>query len=143
MINIEGISVINEQNSDKMVEEMINQKKAELEALKGATNVKKNHKPGKPQAGRKYVLLANKLNSWGKVPDQQRDIAKVMVNNMEVGKEYTEAEVFELMNEQAVMYPSVANSVQDPTYLFRYYRGLKNDGKHAGFVGRDFIRVIG
>jgi hypothetical protein len=38
-------------------------------------------------------------------------------------------------------FKSITSSVQDPTYLLRYYRGLKNDGKHAGFVARDFLRV--
>ena len=39
-------------------------------------------------------------------------------------------------------YPSLFKSTQDVTYLFRYYRGLKNDGKHAGFIARDFLRMI-
>jgi len=142
MINVEGLAEINSRKDDTMVEEKINQLKEKIEELKGG-NVKKNQVPGKPQVGRKYVLLSKSLSSWGRVPQQQADLAKVLSNNMEVGKEYSEAEVFDVLQEQAVLYPSVERSVQDPTYLFRYYRGLKNDGKRAGFVARNFIRVIG
>jgi hypothetical protein len=126
---------------------------AELEALKkgdaptitkkeGGSNVKKNQKPGKANASRKYVLLDKELKSWGKVPQQQADIAKLLGVNMEVGKEYTEAEVFDMLMEKSAEYNSLLDSKQDPTYLFRYYRGLKNNGKHAGFVARNFLRMV-
>lgn len=105
-------------------------------------NVKKNQKPGKANASRKYVLLDKELKSWGKVPQQQADIAKLLGSNMEVGKEYSEAEVFDMLMEKCADYTSLVNSVQDPTYLFRYYRGLKNDGKHAGFIARNFLRMV-
>lgn len=105
--------------------------------------VAKNHKPGKPSAGRKYVLLDKVLKNWGKVPQQQADIAKILADNFEVGKEYAEAEVFDVLMDKSSEFVSLANSRQDPTYLFRYYRGLGNDGKHAGLVARDFLRVIG
>ena len=104
---------------------------------------KKNHKPGKPAAGRKYVLLTNKLADWGKVPQQQRDLAAILAGAMKVGQEYSEAEVFDAVIDGAGDYQSIGNAVQDPTYLFRYYRGLKNDGKHAGFIARNFIRQVG
>jgi hypothetical protein len=139
MINVAGLEVVNENRIEELKKQLADLMKEEVPMEKA----KKNQKPGKPQAGRKYVLLTNTLKSWGNVPDQQRDLAKVLANNLEVGKEYTEAEVFDVVNEQAPLYPSIAESVQDPTYIFRYYRGLKNDGKHAGFVGRDFFRVIG
>jgi hypothetical protein len=116
----------------------------DLDPIKETTvKVAKNHKPGKPSTGRKYVLLDKVLKNWGKVPQQQADIAKVLSDNLEVGKEYTEGEVFNVLIEKTSDVPSIANSKQDPTYLFRYYRGLGNDGKHAGFVARDFMRVIG
>jgi hypothetical protein len=126
---------------------------AELEALKkgdvtlstkpnGGSNVKKNQKPGKANASRKYVLLDKELKSWGKVPQQQADIAKLLGVNMEVGKEYTEAEVFDMLMEKSAEYNSLLSSKQDPTYLFRWYRGLKNDGKHAGFIARGFLRMF-
>ena len=70
------------------------------------------------------------------------DIAKILADNFEVGKEYGEAEVFDVLMDKSSEFVSLANSRQDPTYLFRYYRGLGNDGKHAGLVARDFIRVI-
>jgi hypothetical protein len=131
--------------------------RAQIEALKGnlpekfvekketttMTGVPKNHRPGKPQAGRKYVLLSKSLSSWGRIPQQQADLAKTLVGNLEVGKEYGEAEVFDILMEKAVEHASIRGSIQDPTYLFRYYRGLKNDGKRAGFIARNFLRVIG
>jgi hypothetical protein len=111
---------------------------------KEATNmVAKNHRPGKPDPNRKYVLLDKVLKNWGRVPQQQADIAKILASNFEVGKEYPEAEVFDVLMDKSGDFVSLANSKQDPTYLFRYYRGLGDDGKHCGFIGRDFIRVIG
>ena len=104
--------------------------------------VKKNQKPGKASATRKYVLLSKELKSWGKVPQQQADIARLLAGNIEVGKEVTEGELFDLLQEKAADFASLAISKQDPTYLFRHYRGLKNDGKHAGFIARDFVRVV-
>jgi hypothetical protein len=126
---------------------------AELEALKkdsvapstksnGGSNVKKNQKPGKANASRKYVLLDKELKSWGKVPQQQADLAAIMAESMDVGSEWTEEELFDLIVTGAKEYASLRNSKQDPTYLFRYYRGLKNDGKHAGFVARNFLRMV-
>ena len=79
---------------------------------------------------------------FGKVPQQQQDLAKILSNNMVLDVEYTEGQVFDMLMEHAAEYPSIANSKQDPTYLFRYYRGLKNDGKHAGFIARDFLRMV-
>ena len=125
---------------------MIAELTKQLEELKGdskVTNdgVKKNQKPGKANASRKYVLLDKELKSWGKVPQQQADLAAIMAESMEVGKEYTKAEVFDMLMEKSAEYNSLLGSKQDPTYLFRYYRGLKNDGKHAGFVARNFLRM--
>lgn len=117
-------------------------KEVKVKAVKESDGLKKNQKPSKPSTSRKYVLLDKALNTWGKVPKQQADIAAVLSSNMEVDVEYSEGEVFDFLTETAAAYPSIANSRQDPTYLFRYYRGLKNDGRHAGFIARDFIRVI-
>ena len=126
---------------------MIAELTKQLEELKGGSKVtndgvKKNQKPGKANASRKYVLLDKELKSWGKVPQQQADIAKLLGVNMEVGKEYTEAEVFDMLMEKSAEYASLRNSKQDPTYLFRSYRGLKNDGKHAGLIARNFLRMV-
>ena len=104
---------------------------------------KKNKRPGKPNPNRRYILLSNRLASWGLVPQQQADVAKILIHYMEVGKEYTEAEVFNFLIDGAGEYESIYKSEQDPTYLFRYYRGLKKDAKHAGFVARNFIQQIG
>ena len=104
--------------------------------------MKKNQKPGKANASRKYVLLDKELKSWGKVPQQQADIARLLGTNMEIGREYTEAEVFDMLMEKSAEYNSLLGSKQDPTYLFRYYRGLKNDGKHAGLIARNFLRMV-
>jgi hypothetical protein len=116
----------------------------ELAAIKGGnTGMKKNHKVGKPVAGRKYVLLTNTLEKWGKVPQQQSDIATLLTKSFKVGEEFTEAEAFDALVDNSGDYVSMTKSVQDPTYLFKYYRGLKNDGKYAGFVARNFIKQIG
>jgi len=120
---------------------------AEIAKLKGGSKVadstKKNKRPGKSNLNRKYVLLSKKMAGWGLVPQQQADIASILAHYMEVGKEYSEAEVFGFMVDGAGEYASIYKSAQDQTYLFRYYRGLKNDQKHAGFIARNFIRQIG
>lgn len=138
--------VVEKVKENMSIEELVALKtklEAELEAAKGDVKMKKNQKPGKAAAGRKYILLDKKLKSWGKVPQQEADIADLLGKNLEVGKEYEEAEVFNVLTAKASEYPSLVNSVQDPTYLFRYYRGLKNDGKRAGLVARNFVRMIG
>jgi ElaB/YqjD/DUF883 family membrane-anchored ribosome-binding protein len=116
----------------------------ELKQLKeGGSKVPKNKQPVRAQAGRTYVLLNKSLANWGKVPQQQADIAALLAESMEVGKPWTEAEVFALVTEYAGEKPSIANSVQHPTHLFTYYRGLKNNGKHAGYIARNFLRMVG
>ena len=114
----------------------------ELEALpKEKSNVKKNQKPGKASADRKYTRVGE-LKTFGKVPQQQADLAAIMVESMDVDAEWTEEELFDLVTTSAKEYASLRNSKQDPTYLFRYYRGLKNDGVHAGFIARGFLRMV-
>ena len=141
-VTMEDFGVTSELQTMRRLQQLVK----ELEELKGGSKVtndgvKKNQKPGKANASRKYVLLDKELKSWGKVPQQQADIAKLLGVNMEVGKEYTEAEVFDMLMEKSAEYNSLLGSKQDPTYLFRYYRGLKNDGKHAGFIARGFLRM--
>lgn len=122
---------------------------AQIEALKAkggitaSDSVKKNHKVGVPSPTAKYVLLSNKLENWGKVPQQQQDIADILINNMEVNVPYTEAQVFNMLVSECGEYLSLCNSKQDVTYLFKYYRGLKKIAKHAGFIARNFIQKIG
>ena len=133
--------------TNEQVIAMIAELTKQLEELKGGSKVtndgvKKNQKPGKANASRKYVLLDKELKSWGKVPQQQADIARLLGTNMEIGREYTEAEVFDMLLDKSVEYNSLLGSKQDPTYLFRYYRGLKNDGKHAGLIARNFLRMV-
>jgi hypothetical protein len=107
-----------------------------------ATVVAKNHVAAKPDTNRKYVRLAT-LNTTGKIPQQQADLAKILAESMDIGKEWSEAEVFSLVEESANEYPSLANSKQAPSYLFRYYRSLKADGKRGGFIARGFLQQIG
>ena len=123
-------------------EELRQLREQNVSKVKEVSNLKKNQKPGKPSATRKYVRLGT-LKVWGNVPQQQADIAQILIRCMEVGKEYSEAEVFNFLVDNCGDYVKLRTSVQDVTYLFRYYRGLKNDGKHASFVARDFLRVIG
>lgn len=105
------------------------------------SNVKKNQKPGKANADRKYTRIGE-FKTFGKVPQQQADLAAIMVESMNVDAEWTEEELFDLVTTSAKEYASLRNSKQDPTYLFRYYRGLKNDGVHAGFIARGFLRMV-
>jgi hypothetical protein len=106
--------------------------------------VKKNHRAVKPKDGRKYVLLSKSLADWGKVPQQQADLAAILAKNFTVGQEVSEAEVFATVTAQAPQYPSLAASEQHSTYLLAYYRGYdKKDGKHVGFIRRNFLRMIG
>jgi hypothetical protein len=123
---------------------------AELAALKNPTastvaskgdKVQKNHKPVKPQDGRTYELLSASLKTWGKVPQQQLDLAKLVVLCFGTKDTVTEAELFAFLTLHAGGYESIRKSVQHVTYLFAYYRGLRNDGKHAGFIARNFLRV--
>lgn len=111
---------------------------------KKSDGVPKSHVPSKPQVGRTYVRLMDTLPDWGKVPQQQADLAKIMVKHMVKGEAYSEADVFDMVLEHAAEYPSLASSRQSADYLFRYYRGLnKKDGKHVGFIGRKFLQQIG
>jgi hypothetical protein len=109
--------------------------------VKEKSNVKKNQKPGKADPNRKYVRVGE-FKTFGKVPQQQADLAAIMVESMDVDAEWTEEELFDLVTTSAKEYASLRNSKQDPTYLFRYYRGLKNDGVHAGFIARGFLRMV-
>ena len=142
-VTMENFGVTSELQTMRRLQQLMK----ELEELKGGSKVtndgvKKNQKPGKANASRKYVLLDKELKSWGKVPQQQADIAAIMSESMDVGSEWTEEELFDLITTSAKEYASLRNSKQDPTYLFRYYRGLKNDGKHAGFIARNFLRMV-
>jgi hypothetical protein len=100
----------------------------------------KNKKPGKADPTKKYKR-ADKFNAWGTVPKQQADLADLLTRAMEPYVEYTEAEVFSFLIDRCGEYESLYKSAQDVTYLFRYYRGLKNDSKRAGFISRDFLRM--
>ena len=149
---------VEEMTEDEKILAEVARLQAELEALKngdkknggaptttkkedkGGSNVKKNQKPGKADATRKYERLGE-FKAWGKVPQQQADLAAIITESVDLGAEWTEEELFDLVSTGAKDYASLRNSKQDPTYLFRYYRGLKNDGKHAGFVARGFLRM--
>lgn len=131
---------------DNMTREELIATVLELQAQRSVPTVKdttpKNKRPGKADPTRKYKLLSSSLESWGRIPQQQADIATLLTKNMVVGTAYTEKEVFDIIVDGVGEYPSLYGSTQDPTYLFRYYRGLKNDGKHAGFVSRNFIQEV-
>ncbi len=153
MVNINGVEVVNAQNKIKELEEKLalQTRIEELEAQlvkKEANGVKKNHQVGKASSTRKYVLLKDKLPTMlgaPNIPQQQADIAKILLSNFKVNEEVSEAALFSAMVDGAGEYESLYTSVQDPTYLFKYYRGLnsKSGKKQAGFVERGFFRVIG
>jgi hypothetical protein len=97
----------------------------------------------KPDPSRRYVLLTKELAMFGKVPRQQEELGKLISANFEVGVPVPEPRLFEVIQEQAPRYTSLANSVQSPTHLFRYYRGLdKKNGRHLGFIQRGFLRAV-
>ncbi len=130
---------------DHLMQQLAEMQK-QLDALKTskptAFKGKKNHVVGKPQADRVYVLLKKTMPSWGKVPQQQADLATILSMSLETDVKYSEEHVFNIILDQAPHYPSLAGSKQDPTYLFRYYRGLKVSATHAGFIGRNFLVVL-
>jgi uncharacterized Fe-S cluster-containing MiaB family protein len=112
-----------------------------LEKAAAAQTVKTAASAVGPKAvtGRTYTLLADALPTWGKVPQQQRDLALICSEIMTKDEPVSEAELFAHLEERAKAFPSLANSVQPVTRLFAYYRGLKNDGRHAGFVARGWM----
>lgn len=134
------------ENAAPLTNEQVLQQLEALRTQLAAVQASKQTAPsGKmlPNPSRRYVLLESELKGWGRVPLQQAEIAKLLGATMEVGKEYTEAEVFQIVKDNAPSFPSLARSVQTPERLFRYYRNLKNDGKHAGFSQRGFLQVAG
>ena len=137
------------------IQSQLRQVLAELEAIKSArlcedrqaetpvvaTNVAKPRGAGKPDPNRKYVLLSKTLNMFGRVPRQQEELGRLISANFEVGQQIPETELFATIEANAGQYHSLASSRQEPTYLFRYYRGLdKKNGKHLGFVQRGFLK---
>ena len=85
-----------------------------------------------------YVRLGE-LRMDGKVPQQQLDLAAILTAGMEVDKEYSEDQIFKILEAGRDGYKSLRESRQPVTHLFRYYRGLKAEGMYAGFVARGFI----
>ena len=105
-------------------------------------NVPKNHREVKADPNRKYFLLSKKLAAWGRVPAQQAALAEIVSAAFEVGEPVGEVELFAELVASRAKYPCLCGK-QSVTYLWCYYRGLKNDSKHAGFIARNFIRVVG
>lgn len=122
-----------------MLLEEVKRLAAEVEKLRTQP---KNQRVGKANDKNHYKLLSKEMQLWGNVPNQQRDIALILAERMELGKEYTETEVFSFLVDGAGEYPSITRSVQDVTYLFRYYRGIKTDAKYGSFVGRKFLQTV-
>jgi hypothetical protein len=100
----------------------------------------KNHVMGKAKGG-SYIRLTNGLLGGGKIPQQQADLAAILVANMPLGEPVSEERVFGILVENKDKYLSLRQSKQHVTYLFRYYRGLKAQAPHAGFVARGFLRA--
>lgn len=105
-------------------------------------SVKKNHRPVNVRGGRTYTRLTQRLADWGNIPAQQKALAEILIKHMELDQEYSESEVFSFLREERDNYDVLAQSKQDVTYLFAYYRGVdKKDGKTAGFIRRNFLKV--
>ena len=128
--------IVNE-DRDAQIRAQIAETQAALAALKAPAN--KSHRAQKPK-NQVWVRLGE-LKTFGKVPQQQKDLAAILVQKMEVGVQYSEEEVFNFTTECAANYPSLVKSTMHCTYLLRYYRGLKHEGNHAGFIARGFLRV--
>lgn len=121
--------------------EVLAKELAELKAtLARLTAQPKNHVPAKV-TDKSYERLGD-LKTWGKVPQQQLDLANILVRHMELGKKYSEAEVFAFLVTDRDQYVQLRTSRQDVTYLFKYYRGLKKTATHGGFFARDFIKAV-
>lgn len=141
-------SMTNEEVIAKMAElqkriDAFEQAERDKKVMEANSAVAKNKRPGKPDQNTSYILKLDRLPMDGLVPQQQLDIAAILIKNMEVGKKYTEAEVFGFLVDGAGDYKSLYTSKQDVTYLFRYYRGLGNkDGKHAGYIKRGFLQEL-
>ena len=126
------------------LEELKKQRAAVPEAKEEAklrNDVPKNKRRVKADPNRRYVRLGE-LKTWGRVPQQQADIAKIICDFPQ-GVEFGEAELFDRLEARRDDFESLRKSEQHVSYLFCYYRGLKNDGKHAGFIGRSFLRQVG
>lgn len=141
--------VVTEKEETMDALEMIAQLKAKIAQLEAEPAVRaevveakvaKNHRAVKADPNRSYVRLGE-LKLWGNVPQQQKDLADIIRRNFAVGESFTEAQLFAVLEASAESYEKLRTSRQHVTYLFAYYRGLKNDGaKYAGFVGRGFLR---
>jgi hypothetical protein len=110
--------------------------------LEGPAGVAANKRRGKVKEGRTYTRKMAKLAGGGCIPQQQLDIANILIQGMEQNRAYSEGYVFDLVEAKAPDYVSLRTSDQHPTYLFRYYRNI-NRGKHFGFVQRLFLTQVG
>jgi hypothetical protein len=137
---IEVVAVV---DPNEAILAQIAEAKAKIEELKKEeVKVAKNHRPGKVTDS--VWIRLGAFEEWGKVPQQQKDLATILTNMMQVGVQYSEAAVFAEVTERAKDFPSLSTSDQDATYLLRYYRGLnkKDDPRYAGFIKRNFLQVI-
>lgn len=133
------------ENMNEMTKEQLAAKLAELmQKVEKLSSPAKNHRPG--VAGTKNIYVRTKsresMDRFGKIPPQQDAIADILTRGMELNKEYSEAEVFSMLVDGAGDHRVLYTSKQDVTYLFKYYRGLKKDAKHAGLIQRNFIKVV-
>ena len=104
-----------------------------------SNGVPKNKQRQIPNPNVSYVLQTDVV-AWGKVPMQEYELAK-MVAELPVGVEISEAELFAHNEDRFLDYQSLATSVQDVNYLFKYYLNIRA-GKVLGFVPRGFLTQI-
>lgn len=93
----------------------------------------KNKVESKPATGKVYERLGEFV---GKAPQQQRDLADIIAKNFPIGKPFSETELYAALELHQGEYYKLATSVQHVTYLFRYYRGIKD----GGFIARGFLK---
>jgi hypothetical protein len=98
----------------------------------------------RPQAGRRYLCLVPHLPAWGKVPQQQADLAALFLEVAKQGESVSEEALFAHLIAGASRFESLRKSRQHPTYLWSYYRSFdKKDNKHGSFIKRGLFRQEG
>jgi hypothetical protein len=96
------------------------------------------------KSGRTYQRLSAALADWGKVPQQQADLAKLFAEACEVGKAVSEEALYAYLTSNGDRFESLRKSTMSATYLWSYYRSFsKKDQVHGSFIRRNYLRMNG
>lgn len=129
-------------SAEEVLMTMVLQLQKQIAELKVTNSAEpKNKRPGRVDPSTRYILLNGfSVLRNGKVPQQQLDLARIIGAKFNIGEVFTQAQLYQALNEGRSSHRSLYTSVQDVTYLFRYYFGLRDNGKQAGFVARNYMR---